>query len=530
MYILSYEELTNTEYGFNGDGGWRDQTRQPKNNTSGTYYWVRTPGQTISCVSGVPNTGYIDPNGGYPSFCEDWSVNHAQDVRPVIRIKADALNGCTINEENITIHETTWDCVSYGIWEGKPIVWRVLSIKDNNAFLLSDKILFEEKYGYTNKWDECYLRKHLNKDFYNTAFSSTEQENIIETIVENPDNTYTGEEGGEDTKDKVFLLSLYEASNNEYGFPSSCNAESLERNSKNLKGKDSWWWLRSPSLSDCTASVCSGGDIQGIDNSGQSSTNTSGIRPCIHINLDSECWKYLGTVSSITGADFSSVEHIHDYKEVPDSSKTPTCIKDGKEADKKCSVCGDVITGNTIKAAGHKWDEGTFTKEATETETGIKTYTCTVCKETKTEIIPKKSVEDKKDEKTDNTQTPTPTPEPQKPSDTTSMTTPTAKVKAPEKVTIKSVKNEKSKKLTAKWKKVKDAKGYQIEYALNNKFTKSRKSKTIKGNTSKSLTYTAKNLKKSKVYYVRVRAYKTDAKGKKVYGKWSTIKKVTIKK
>jgi hypothetical protein len=41
-------------------------------------------------------------------------------------------------------------------------------------------------------------------------------------------------------------------------------------------------------------------------------------------------------------------------------------------------------------ALGHDWDEGTITKEATETEEGIKTYTCKRCKETKTEVIPKK--------------------------------------------------------------------------------------------------------------------------------------------
>ena len=126
--------------------------------------------------------------------------------------------------------------------------------------------------------------------------------------------------------------------------------------------------------------------------------------------------------------------------------------------------------------------------------------------------------------------TQSPTSEPQKQADTTTKKPSTAKVKAPSKVSLKSAKNEKNKKLTVKWKKVKDAKGYQVEYALNKGFTKSRKSKTIKGNTNKSLTFTAKNLKKSKVYYVRVRAYKTDAKGKKVYGKWSAVKKVTIKK
>ena len=104
------------------------------------------------------------------------------------------------------------------------------------------------------------------------------------------------------------------------------------------------------------------------------------------------------------------------------------------------------------------------------------------------------------------------------------------KVKAPARTTLSSVKNTKKLKLTAKWKKVKDADGYQIEYSLNKKFTKSRKSKTIKGNTKKSLSFTSKGLKKTKIYYVRVRAYKTNAKGKKVYGKWSAVKKLKIRK
>ena len=56
-------------------------------------------------------------------------------------------------------------------------------------------------------------------------------------------------------------------------------------------------------------------------------------------------------------------------------------------------------------------------------------------------------------------------------------------------------------------------------------FPKSKKSKT-----QKNLSFTAKNLKKTKVYYVRVRAYTLDSKGRKVYGKWSSTKKVKIKK
>ena len=42
-----------------------------------------------------------------------------------------------------------------------------------------------------------------------------------------------------------------------------------------------------------------------------------------------------------------------------------------------------------VDALGHSWDSGKVTKPATETETGVKTFTCTRCGETKTEIIPK---------------------------------------------------------------------------------------------------------------------------------------------
>ena len=91
------------------------------------------------------------------------------------------------------------------------------------------------------------------------------------------------------------------------------------------------------------------------------------------------------------------------------------------------------------------------------------------------------------------------------------------------KTTLKSVKNIKGRKLTAKWKTVKNADGYQIQYAPNKKFKKAKR-KTVK-----STSVTIKKLKKKKTYFVRVRAYKL-ADGKKVYGKWSSVKKVKIKK
>lgn len=97
------------------------------------------------------------------------------------------------------------------------------------------------------------------------------------------------------------------------------------------------------------------------------------------------------------------------------------------------------------------------------------------------------------------------------------------KVTKPAVVKSLSVKNKKKKAILS-WKKVKDAKGYHIQYALNKKFTKKKKTKLIKKNK-----ITIKNLKKKKTYYFRVRAYKLNGK-KKVYGKWSKVKKIKIKK
>ena len=88
---------------------------------------------------------------------------------------------------------------------------------------------------------------------------------------------------------------------------------------------------------------------------------------------------------------------------------------------------------------------------------------------------------------------------------------------------LQSMKNTKGKKIILKWKKVAGAKGYQLQYATSKKF-KAKKTKS----TTKT-KYTVKKLKKKKTYYVRVRAY-TLSNGKKVYGKWSSVKKVKIKK
>lgn len=86
------------------------------------------------------------------------------------------------------------------------------------------------------------------------------------------------------------------------------------------------------------------------------------------------------------------------------------------------------------------------------------------------------------------------------------------------------LKNAKKKKLTVSYSSVSGVKGYQIQYSTNKNFKKSVKKCTLKG---KKKTFT---VTKGKKYYVKVRAYKIDSTGVKVYGNWSKVKSKLIKK
>ena len=60
-----------------------------------------------------------------------------------------------------------------------------------------------------------------------------------------------------------------------------------------------------------------------------------------------------------------------------------------------CTVCNKELSRTTVKteAKGHKWNKGKVTTEPTYAEEGVKTYTCTACGATKTEVIPKRNME-----------------------------------------------------------------------------------------------------------------------------------------
>lgn len=94
----------------------------------------------------------------------------------------------------------------------------------------------------------------------------------------------------------------------------------------------------------------------------------------------------------------------------------------------------------------------------------------------------------------------------------------------PKKPTVKSLKKGK-KSFTLQWKKIKDVKGYQVQYSTNKKFKSAKKVNIKKSSTTK---LTVKKLKAKKKYYVRMRSYKV-VNGKKIYSSWTKTKTVKTK-
>ena len=124
-----------------------------------------------------------------------------------------------------------------------------------------------------------------------------------------------------------------------------------------------------------------------------------GVTTCAHANTevrnakDATCTKdgYTGdTYCKDCGEKIGTGTAIpaKGHTEVIDEAVAATCTTPGKTEGKHCSVCNEVLVAQEeIPAKGHSWDKGVITTSPTCSDAGVKTYTCTVCSETKTEVL-----------------------------------------------------------------------------------------------------------------------------------------------
>ena len=188
-----------------------------------------------------------------------------------------------------------------GGFDNEPIKWRVLknNITNKTLFLLADKNLDCKQYSYSScTWETCTLRKWLNglvdnpytDNFLEAAFSSEEQGSVATTEVVNPENPDYHIPGGNNTSDRVFILSVAEAKDSNYGFTGddkriSANTDYARYQNAYDDHGNGLWWLRTPGQVGQVTGVL----YNGIVHTGGADVteNTIAVRPAFNLDLSS---------------------------------------------------------------------------------------------------------------------------------------------------------------------------------------------------------------------------------------------------
>lgn len=190
--------------------------------------------------------------------------------------------------------------------------WRVLDSKEGAALLLTEEIVAQQPYHNRPgevTWADSALRAYLNGPFYQ-AFAEENRSKILPVTNHNPDNPWYGAEGGEDSMDCIFLLSLEETVCQYFGDSGKNLANRSpkqrywfqkkdENNAKRRARYDGhpwWWWLRTPGRDNRRAVYIHGDGNIGIQGNGTykyssktthplTGENSGGVRPALWLKL-----------------------------------------------------------------------------------------------------------------------------------------------------------------------------------------------------------------------------------------------------
>ncbi len=271
-----------------------------------------TAGNYSDAETQIPETHYQHAQ----SLMKSGDYNQAYALFTTLKGYAD-VDTLLANDENLLAARdalfSVGNYVTFGTYpqtsagsDQTPIEWLVLDRDGDNALLLSCYGLDAKPYTtkYTSiRWEECTLRTWLNDDFINRAFTAAEQSAILLTNVDNSSNqcySSWSTSGGNNTQDKVFLLSYAEA-NKYLGVTRNDSNNTKSRvtptayaisqgvwTSKGYKTTDGevagFWWLRSPGFShDSEAEVDTSGAL--FDNN--ASYGGGSVRPALWVNIES---------------------------------------------------------------------------------------------------------------------------------------------------------------------------------------------------------------------------------------------------
>lgn len=261
----------------------------------------------VACIAFlIVLTTVIIPSGKYNSAMELYNAQKYEDAYKAFnslnyKDSADKAAECLFVKQkagltNVNVGST----IKFGFYEqdnntsnGKEeIEWKVLAVDGNKALVISQYALDCQKYNSTytdTTWEKCSLRTWLNGTFYNAAFGSDHQKMIASSTVTSDKNPSYSTSPGNNTTDKVFLLSITEV--NKYFSSDSARqcqgtAYCYAQGAYKASNGNCWWWLRSPGgFSDLAAGV---NDVGSVNRIGSSVDYDLGaVRPALWINLGS---------------------------------------------------------------------------------------------------------------------------------------------------------------------------------------------------------------------------------------------------
>ena len=277
-------------------------------------------------INGLPKGTYGIMISAILSEDNDWAGAEWDSDEKIIKIKAAPKNDVEEKEYDFK-NVNVGDIITFGSYEqdddmlnGKEeIEWIVLSKSKSNILVVSKYALDCLPYNLTYDevtWENCTLRKWLNKVFYKNAFTEKERNMIKKVTLTNNDNSIFKTDGGKNTKDKVFILSTKEIEDYRKIFESSklanageCKcyptayalAQGIWVKTKNNDGSATKigvckWWTRTPGDSvknSVYAVYCEDElvkDYQFLylyEYGFPVSTQNFGVRPALYINIQS---------------------------------------------------------------------------------------------------------------------------------------------------------------------------------------------------------------------------------------------------
>lgn len=288
----------------------------------------------------------------------------------VTNYKSDESTENTFQDDNgYYINNTYW-------FKFEPMNWRIIDPEkglmlcetiidsqalSNTIYLNYDEFRYQKSVTdtfYANNYAESSLREWLNNTFFNTAFSSAQQNDIQISLLENKAyQTNLSAFSSADTNDKVFLLTWADMQNPSYGFSIAPEGEDINRRaagsdysfcqgllddtSTDYKTTDarysSRWWLRSAGAS--SGSVCKIDESGIVSNYQWVGATFVGVRPAISLNPESP-FNPLG-----------ENHHIHVPGEtVRENEVVATCEHGGSyEEVIYCTECGEELSRKTVE-------------------------------------------------------------------------------------------------------------------------------------------------------------------------------------